>query len=57
MAYFAHREGKLIKSEVETMTEVSAENTVVLTNTKVKVELLELAGPTPTAPDEGYIVS
>jgi len=39
------------------MTEVSAENTVVLTNTKVKVELLELAGPTPTAPDEGYIVS
>ncbi|MFH0801828.1 MAG: hypothetical protein V2A78_05510 [bacterium] len=55
--YFAHREGKLIKSEVETRTEVSAENTIVLTNTKVKVELLELAGPAATAAEEGYIVS
>lgn len=55
--YFAHAEGKLIKSEVETRTEVTAGTSLVTTNTKVKVELLELAGPAPAAPDEGYIVS
>jgi len=53
--YFAYKEGKLVKSEVETKTEVTGENTSVITNTRVKVELLELAPPA-TESEEGFIV-
>jgi hypothetical protein len=57
---FAHQQGRLVRSKVETETEITAPGTVVETSIKVIVELTEvLGGPggaTPGASDELFII-
>ena len=59
MTYFAPREGRLVKSEVETVTVITAENLRVDNNIKVLVELTGAKGARFSAPeqDQGFIVS
>lgn len=56
--YFAHKEGMLIKSEVETKTDITASNAAVKTHIKVKVELTEhkKAGA-GVEPQEGFHIA
>jgi len=56
--HFAHREGRLVKSEVETKTTITAQDGSVNTSIKVIVELEDKKGPAASlgAPDEGFII-
>lgn len=42
---FGHKQGRLVRSKVETETEITAPGTSVGTNIKVNVELIEATGP------------
>ena len=53
--YFAYKEGRLVKSEVETKTHISAEEIKVDNLIKVVVELKGEKGGL-SSPDEGFIV-
>lgn len=52
--FFACKEGKLVKSEIDTDSDVIAKEGVVNTRIKIKVELLELAPPS-SGTEEAYI--
>ncbi len=56
--YFAHREGRLIKSEVETKTTIKAQDGSVFTSIKVVVELEDKKSPSADlgSPDSGFII-
>lgn len=54
--HFAHKEGRLVKSEVETRTKITAQDGSVDTSIKVVVELQEKKEPGMGSPDEGYII-
>jgi hypothetical protein len=58
---FAHQQGRLVRSKVETETEITAPGTSVETSIKVTVELTEViagkdGGETPGASDELFII-
>jgi len=57
---FAHQQGRLVRSKVETETEITAPGTIVETSIKVVVELTEVigapGGTTPGASDELFII-
>lgn len=58
--HFAHREGRLVKSEVETRTNITAQDGSVDTYIKVIVELVEKKTAADSlgvsGPDEGFIL-
>jgi len=56
--YFAYREGRLIKSQVNTKTTINAENIEVSSNIMITIELqkAEAPGASPFG-DQGYIIS
>ncbi len=56
--YFAHKEGRLVKSEVSTTTLITAQDGSVDTKIKVVVELEDKKAPSVGlgGPDEGFII-
>jgi hypothetical protein len=56
--FFAHKEGRLVKSEVKTKTLITAQDGSVDTNIRVTVELEDRkgAGSDLAEPEEGYII-
>jgi hypothetical protein len=54
--YFAHKDGRLIKSEVNTNTRITAQDGSVRTDIRVVVELEEKKQPGLPEPDEMYII-
>lgn len=44
VTYFGHKQGRLVKSQVSTKTEITAPGTIVGTKIKVVVELIEASG-------------
>lgn len=44
VTYFGHKQGRLVKSQVSTKTEITAPGTIVGTKIKVLVELIEASG-------------
>ena len=69
ITYFAHKQGRLIRSQVSTKTEITAPGTTVGTKIKVVVELQEATGGSSASggvsgmsgiggnPDEQFIIS
>jgi hypothetical protein len=55
--YFAYKEGMLIKSEVETKTDITATNAAVKTHIKVKVDLVEQKKAAAGATEEGFRIA
>ena len=57
---FGHKQGRLVRSRVETETEITAPGTTVSTNIKVTVELVEATGPSSSGGmvggDEQFII-
>lgn len=55
---FAHKDGRLVKSEVETQTNITAQDGSVFTSIKVVVELVEKGSSASAlgSPDEGFII-
>jgi hypothetical protein len=51
--FFAHREGRLIKSNVETRTRITAPGAEVSTHIKVAVDLVNTPAPTGSIPNVG----
>lgn len=60
--YFAHREGRLVRSNVETLTKITAPGAEVKTHIKVSVDLVDSAppssggGPSIGGGDEQFII-
>jgi len=69
VTYFGHKQGRLVKSQVSTKTEITAPGTVVGTKIKVVVELQDASGGASASPgmnaasgmsgmsDEQFIIS
>jgi hypothetical protein len=54
--YFAHKQGRLVKSEVNTETVVTAGDVKATTKIQIVVELTEAGGGGAASTDEGFIV-
>jgi hypothetical protein len=54
--YFAHNDGRLVKSEVNTDTKITAQDGTVFTEIRVIVELEEKRQDLLSSPDEMYII-
>jgi hypothetical protein len=54
--YFAHKDGRLVKSEVNTNTKITAQDGSVRTEIRVVVELEEKKQEDISSPDEMYII-
>ena len=54
--YFASKEGRLVRSEVETLTQITGPNLLVDNKIKVLVELVEVKPAPFTSVEQGFIV-
>ncbi|MFP4498169.1 MAG: hypothetical protein ACLFQV_08155 [Vulcanimicrobiota bacterium] len=54
--HFAHKVGRLVKSEVTTTTNITTQDGSVNTTIKVLVELQDKQAPGLSTPEEGYII-
>lgn len=55
VTHFGHKNGRLVKSQVATTTEIKAPTAVVGTKIKVVVELLEASGGSSTGLESGFL--